>query len=123
MEDGVSPTGNAYRNPRPQTLLNQLGHKSSEKSIQISLTSIGNFDIKEAGDTVSHEKFQQLFDHAQNVISNSQNVFVEDAAVGTNQIDRVGVRVISTCPEFTLASRNLLVIISLNCLLQSLLLS
>lgn len=109
VEDGVTSAGKAYRNPRTQVLMNHLGLKTSDTGLKVNLKSAGAFEVKEAGDAISHDKFQQLLDDSQCQLSSSHTIFVEDGAVGTSLGNRLGVRVISNSPDFMLAARNLMV--------------
>ena len=110
-EDGVTPVGNAYRNPRLSLATKRLGVKQVDNKL-LSLQSpniSGTYKILEAGDTISHNDFKDFRDAQKSYLSSGVDLFVEDASVGAFSEVRVGVRIISDNPSLSLIFRNLLV--------------
>ena len=111
-EDGVTPVGNAYRNPRMSLVMKRLGVKQLDNGKLLTLQSpniSGTYKILEAGDSISHNDFKDFRDAQKSYLSSGVDLFVEDASVGAFSEVRVGVRVISDNPSLSVIFRNLLV--------------
>ena len=109
-EDGVVPTGDAYRNARLPLLVSRLSSKV--ESGKITLTSpkyTGKFTLVEAGDKISHDDFNELLQTQQTYLSHVKEMFVEDASLGSSSLSRVGVRVVTDSAAVALIARDLLV--------------
>ena len=110
VQDGIIPKQHAYKNAKKNVLLTHMGLKSTDNQICFkALNFAGKCTMKEAGDSIDHDTFQQLLEETQDTLSSSDVLFVEDGAVGVNQANRVNVRLISRDPELSLAARNVLV--------------
>jgi len=109
--EGVTPTGNAYRNARLPLLTSMLSVKPQGGKIELkSPTYFGDYKMQESGDeTMSIDAFQDLSHSHKEMLSKEANLFVEDGAIGTFGCVRVGVRMISTDPAYALIARSLLV--------------
>jgi hypothetical protein len=110
-EDGVTPVGNAYRNPRVSLVTKRLGVQQTDPkllNIQSPVIS-GAYKLLESGDTISHFVFKDFKDAQKSFLSSGVDLFVEDASLGALSDVRVGVRVISDNPSLSLIFRNLLV--------------
>lgn len=110
-EDGVTPVGNAYRNPRVSLVTKRLGIKQNDSKL-INLESPvinGTYKVLEAGDTISHSDFKDFKDVQKKFLSSGVDLFVEDASLGALSDIRVGVRIISDNPSLSLIFRNLLI--------------
>lgn len=109
--EGVTPTGNAYRNARLPLLTSMLSAKPNDGKVELkSPIYFGDYKVQEAGDqTLSMDDFQDLSLRHKEMLTKESNLFVEDTAIGTFGCVRVGVRVISTDPAHALIARSLLV--------------
>ena len=108
--DGVTPTGNAYRNARSHLLTSRLGVKSDAKRIDLQKPLLdGTFVVKEAGDGLSHDEFADAQAVQQGLLTDAADLFVEDAGVVALSGVRVGVRFTSQNPAVALIARSLLV--------------
>jgi len=70
---------------------------------------IENYKVLEAGDSISHEDFASLKSSVDAVLSNGNDLFIEDAGIGTHWVSRVGTRIISQNAATALAFRKLMV--------------
>lgn len=109
--DGVTPTGNAYRNARLPLLTSMLSAKPAGGKVELkSPTYFGDYKIQEAGDdTISMDEFQDLSLSHKEMLTNEKDLFIEDGAIGTFGCVRIGVRMISADPAYALIARSLLV--------------
>lgn len=111
VESGVTNVGLAFRNAPTSRLLKKIGVKDGATGIvdlaKLKVGSAGK--LLEAGDNVTHSQFEDHLSIAQDYLSNGQDLFVEDAAIGSHPSFRLGVRVITHSPEVALAYRSLLV--------------
>lgn len=110
-EDGVTPVGDAFRNARFELLASRLGLPTQANStISISSTILfGSYNITEAGDSITHDDFQDFKSAQSSYLSSGLDLYVEDASLGALSDIRVGVRIISSNPVLSLIYRNLLV--------------
>jgi hypothetical protein len=109
-EDGVVPTGDAFRNARIPLLTSRLPSKVDNGKVELQGPAYGgSFKVLEAGDSISHDEFNNKFSALQNHLSSGIEIFVEDAALGATSSARVGVRVVADSPVVALINRNLLV--------------
>jgi len=109
--DGVTPTGEAYRNARVGLLTSKLSAKPSSGKVELKdPTYFGDFKLQEAGDaSLSLEAFEEMSESLKLELSREKELFVEDAALGTFGCVRIGVRVVSSTPAMAMISRALLV--------------
>lgn len=109
--EGVTPTKQAYRDARIALITSKLPVKPSAGKVELTSPSyFGNYKLQEAGDTtLSLEEFSELSVAHKKDLSFQENLFVEDAALGSFSCVRVGVRVVSDDPAYALISRALLV--------------
>jgi ATP-dependent phosphoenolpyruvate carboxykinase len=108
--EGVVPVSNAFRNARLPILTNHLGIKLDTSIINVSSPNLlGSFVIKEAGENISHDEFNDTFTEVKSYLSSGVDLFVEDGSIGTFKKFRVGARVVTANPATALIFRNLLV--------------
>lgn len=109
-EDGVVPVGDAFRNARLPILAKRLGVKSVSNVIETTKPLFyGDYKVLEAGDSISHDDFNELFSSQQEYLSSGIDLFVEDASLGSYNKTKIGVRVVTDDPAFALIFRNLLI--------------
>jgi hypothetical protein len=108
--DGVVPVGDAFRNARTALLSSRLPSKPINGVVDVkTMGLVGEFTMKEAGDTMSFGDFEDFFTASQQYLSSGSDLFIEDAAVGTQANTRVGVRIVSDNAAVCVAARSLLV--------------
>lgn len=110
--DGITPTGNAYRNARTNLLLTRLGVKVDAQRIEVKKPVLeGNYVVREAGDdpALSHDEFACRLAGQQAVLTDASDLYVEDAGVGALASVRVGVRFTSANPAVALLARSLMI--------------
>ena len=107
--DGIVSTADAYRNARISLLTAALPSKVVNGAVEISKLSYhGKYEIKEAGDSVSHDQFNSGMTKQCEHFSSGISLYIEDASVGTYRPVRVGVRVVTDSPALALVTRKLL---------------
>lgn len=109
VDDGVTPTKDAYRNGRIKLLTSRLAEKPS-KDGKVTLTKPkynGAFTIVEAGDGIEHDDFQEILEGQQDKLSD-QDLFVEDASLGSYRPHRIGTRIVTNEASTALILRTLL---------------
>jgi hypothetical protein len=110
VESGVTNVGLAFRNAPTSRLLKKIGIKDGAAGIidlaKLKVGSAGK--LLEAGDNLTHSQFEDHLSIVQDYLSNGQDLFVEDAAIGSHPSFRLGVRVITHSAEVALAYRSLL---------------
>ena len=112
VNDGVTPVGDLFRNGRSELLQSRLKSKIvNGKFDSPSLVVSNEFEIKEAGDNISHESFTELLSAKQQYLSSGIDLYVEDGAVIASKDSRIGVRIVTDKPEVALIAKSLLVII------------
>ena len=110
-EDGVVPTGDAFRNARLPILTTRLPKKVESGKVDLDQPKYaGTFSLAEAGDSMSHDAFNDLISAHQTFLSTATELFVEDARVGASASSCVGVRVITNSAAAALIARTLMVI-------------
>jgi hypothetical protein len=107
VEDGVVSVGSAYRNAKFQQLQNHA-NKASKPVFS------GTYVVEEAGDNVDHATFNNYLSEAQNSLSSSPDLFVEDGFVGAHRNGRTGVRLITANAHSATLMRKMLVIQSVD---------
>ena len=111
-EDGVVPTGDAYRNARLPILTTRLTKKIDAGKVELDQPKYaGTCTVVEAGDSMSHDAFNDLIASHQSFLSTASELFVEDAGAGSSTSSRVGVRVVTNSPAAALIVRTLMVCI------------
>lgn len=109
-EDGVVPLGDAFRNGRLPLLTMRLAEKVVSGKVNAShIKYFGNYKMLEAGDSISHEDFEQLMHDQEEILTTNNTLFVEDAGYGAAAAYRNGGRVITSDAATALIFRNLLV--------------
>eukprot|EP00981_Chlorochromonas_danica_P012236 scaffold4701_cov227-Ochromonas_danica.AAC.1 len=110
LADGVTSQENAYQNARLPLLLQHLPTKVKNNQVEVPTPLYqGAYQVKEAGDSISHDAFVNLQSAAQDYLTFSKNIFVEDATLGTVGDAALGARVVTTNPALALIARSLLV--------------
>jgi len=108
VEHGVTSTENGYKNSRIPLLLSKVQKKVVNNKVEENISYSGSYDIKEAGDTLTHEFFEDLLKEHQEYFSHTLDLYFEDAGVvGTNSA-RVGIRVLTTNPAVALMMKSFL---------------
>lgn len=109
-EDGVVPSGDAFRNARVPLLTTRLPKKVEGGSVELDQPKYtGTYAVVEAGDSMSHDAFNDLIAAHQAALSSAPELFVEDAGLGAAAASRVGARVITNSPAAALVARTLMV--------------
>jgi ATP-dependent phosphoenolpyruvate carboxykinase len=108
VEDGVTPTGNAYRNARHALLASHAGLKDGKGEVAKPAFE-GKYSLKESGAGITHDEFKALETAQCEALIVKPNLFVEDAGLGAHWSTRVGVRVTTSNAATALIARNLLV--------------
>jgi hypothetical protein len=103
LEDGVTPTGDCFRNARVELLKGKAGDKVSSPKLT------GAFKLEESGDSMSHDAFGVLKESQDDILSNGRDLFVEDAGLGAASAGRVGARVYTQNAATALMFRKLMV--------------
>lgn len=111
--DGVVPVGeaNAYRNARIKLLANHLPSKPSDNVVTIKSDSLFNnnkIEIKEVGDNMTSDEYDDLKTSTNDYLSSGVDLFIEDAALGTQSATRIGTRIVTTDPAIATIARSLL---------------
>jgi hypothetical protein len=110
VEDGVTPVGDAFQNARFALLATKLGISKQSKLVKVNSPNLlGNFKLLEAGISLSHDEFQDSKTSQKKYLESGIELFVEDASLGSYYDMRVGVRIISDNPSWSLIGRHLLV--------------
>jgi hypothetical protein len=108
--DGVTPTGNAYRNARLSLLLSHAGVKGENGKLDVTKPKFhGNYVLQESGAELTHDHFNDINAAQADVLSSEPNLYVEDGGLGAHSPVRVFVRFTSSNPSVALVARNLLV--------------
>lgn len=110
LESGVTNAGLAFHNSPVSKLIKRLGIKDAKNPIEIAnlkVKSAGTFF--EAGDNLDHDEFGENLSQVQNYLSEGQDMFVEDLAVGSHPDFRLGVRVVTRRPDIALVAKSVLV--------------
>jgi uncharacterized protein YlzI (FlbEa/FlbD family) len=109
QESGVTNAGLAYHNASVSKLLNRLGVKDAKTPIELNNLNVKAAGIAfEAGDNMDHDEFGENLSQVQNYLSEGQEMFVEDLAVGSHPDFRLGVRVVTRRPDIALAAKSVL---------------
>lgn len=114
-DDNVTPKGAAFRNASTKELIMySSGKLSASKAIDCGGTPVaaaGPFATDDfAGHiTMSLDDYEAAWEQVCGDLSHSQQLFIEDAAVGATREAQVRLRVISDSAEYALYMRNLLV--------------
>jgi hypothetical protein len=109
QESGVTNAGLAFHNAPVSKLLKRLGVRDSKYPIELN-----NLKVKaagtafEAGDNMDHDEFEENLSRVQHYLSEGQDMFVEDLAVGSHPDFRLGVRVVTRRPDIALAAKSVL---------------
>jgi len=103
LEDGVTPTGDCFRNARGELLKSCIGDKVTSPKLT------GAFKVDESGDSISHDDFGALKEAQDDLLSNGTDLFVEDAGLGAASVGRVGARVYTQNAATALMFRKLMV--------------
>ncbi len=111
--DGLTPSGDAYRNARAKLLSSRLSAKAENGQVQLNSPAFtGPNKISEAGDEgFSQDAFSNVLNAQQDHLSKVGNLYIEDAGVGAHYKNRVPIRVVTDCPAAALVFRSLMVII------------
>lgn len=110
LESGVANGGLAFHNSPVSKLLKKIGVKDVKGAIDISNLNVkATGKLLEAGDNLDHDEFGENLSQVQNYLSEGQDMFVEDLAVGSHPDYRLGVRVVTRRPEIALAAKSVLV--------------
>ena len=109
-EDGVVPVGDAFRNARLPILTTHLKEKVASGKVNAShIKYFGDYKLREAGDSISHEEFEELMLAQESFLSTDKALFAEDAGYGAAAAFRNGGRIITSDAATALLYRNLLV--------------
>lgn len=109
-EDGVVPTGDAFRNARTALLGTRLSKKVEGGKIELTKPVYsGAYAVKEAGDAIVHDAFNELLVSQQGYLSSGVELFIEDAGIGASALLRVGTRVVTDSAAAAIISRTLMV--------------
>eukprot|EP00597_Dinobryon_sp_UTEXLB2267_P007633 CAMPEP_0170082640 /NCGR_PEP_ID=MMETSP0019_2-20121128/18161_1 /TAXON_ID=98059 /ORGANISM="Dinobryon sp., Strain UTEXLB2267" /LENGTH=403 /DNA_ID=CAMNT_0010297579 /DNA_START=203 /DNA_END=1414 /DNA_ORIENTATION=+ len=108
--DGVVPVGDAFRNARLPILTKKLGASASVPTITPSSPLFyGGYHLLEAGDTLPHADFNELFTEVKSYLSSGIELFIEDASLGAYNKVRLGARIVTVDAATALIFRNLLI--------------
>jgi hypothetical protein len=111
--DGVTPTKKAYRDARLTLLNSHLPNKPADGKVELNNPIyFGDYKMLEAGGpSLSLESFTGSSEILKEELSSKENLYVEDAALGSYSCVRIGVRIVTENPALALISRSLLVIL------------
>jgi hypothetical protein len=112
MTDGIINSHLAYRNARLSLLTTHMGVKGDDKNVTVEkgVPPIeGAYDLVEAGDSISHDAFNEIYNPAAAYLSDKKTLFFEDGGLCAKSPIRVGTRVTTDIPAVALIARNLLV--------------
>lgn len=109
-EEGVVPTGDAFRNARLGLLTSRLSAKVADGKVDVkSPAYTGKYEVVEAGDTIGHDEFEALLEVQQSHLSSGIDLFVEDGAICASNAGRLGVRVVTDSAASALIARSMLI--------------
>lgn len=109
LESGVANGGLAFHNSPVSKLLKKIGVKDVKGAIDVSNLNVkATGKLLEAGDNLDHDEFGENLSQVQDYLSEGQDMFVEDLAVGSHPDYRLGVRVVTRRPEIALAAKSVL---------------
>lgn len=109
-EDGVVNTKLAYRNAATSTILNRLPGRAVGGKVELkNVNYLGKYTLVEAGDQITHEKFEEVLEDQHNYLSADKILFFEDFGLGASAALRVGARLISDNPAHALVFRSLVI--------------
>ncbi|EFA74826.1 hypothetical protein PPL_11859 [Heterostelium album PN500] len=115
----ITPTQNAFRNPSAK-LLFQYAEGTKEKSGALSCQVTDNKPVnyyldqqvatlnQSASNVITIAQYKQLLAEVKNHISEADNIYVQDAAVGSHRACEGMVRVMTNCPQTALFLKHLL---------------
>jgi hypothetical protein len=110
LEDGVTSTGDSFRNARTSLLTSRLSVKPANGTFAVTSPKLlGEYKLVESGDSITHDAFEALKASQEEVLSSGLELFVEDAGLGAATQSRVGARVVTQNAATALAFRKLLV--------------
>lgn len=109
VNDGITPSDNAYHNARLPVLATYIPQKAKNNAFELSSPVYsGEFKVVEAGDSISHDAFSTLHNTANQHLSGVPDLFVEDGVLGSS-LSPMGFRLVTTNPALALIARSLLV--------------
>ncbi len=110
VESGVTNAGLAFRNSPVSKLLKKLGIKEAKSTVEVpNLKVKASGTLFEAGDNMEHDEFLSNLDEVRGYLSEGQDMYVEDLAIGSHPNHRLGVRVVTRRPEIALVAKSVLV--------------
>lgn len=110
VADGVTNTGNAFRNARLPILTTRLSSKVEGGKVEVSKpVYTGSYKVLEAGDEISQDDFAEKLKSTQEYLSSGVDLFIEDAGVGSYSAFREGVRIVSDNAAVALIARTFLI--------------
>ena len=109
-EHGIIAVGDAFRNAHNATLERKLGAKVDGGKVIVQAPAfVGKYEVKEAGDQITHQQFSDLLGTQNDFLSGGGDIFVEDASVCGAAHVRMGVRVVTDSPAVAMVARNMLI--------------
>lgn len=109
VESGVTNAGLAFRNSPVSKLLKKLGIKEAKSTVEVpNLKVKASGTLFEAGDNMEHDEFLSNLDEVRGYLSEGQDMYVEDLAIGSHPNHRLGVRVVTRRPEIALVAKSVL---------------